>query len=89
METAHVARWCAEHDVPFASVRAVSDDVHTALSPRLVALLGGGRVSPGRLLANVARQPRLASELWRLARQTRLASARLAVALGELLAFCA
>jgi adenosylhomocysteine nucleosidase len=85
METARVARWCAERDIPFASVRAVSDDAHTALSPRLVSLLGGGRVVPGRLLANVARQPSLVGELWRLARQTRLASARLAVALAELL----
>jgi adenosylhomocysteine nucleosidase len=85
METACVARWCAEHDVPFASVRVVSDDVHTALSPRLVALLGGGRVSPGRVFANIVRRPRLVGELWRLARQTRLASARLAVALRELL----
>ena len=83
METARVARFCAEHDIPFASVRAVSDDVQTALSPRLVALLSGGRVSPLRLLGNVARQPRLVAELWRLARQTRLASAQLALALGE------
>jgi hypothetical protein len=85
METAHVARWCAARDIPFASVRAVSDDVHTELSPRLMALLSGGRVSPWRVLANVARQPRLVGELGRLARNTRRASARLALALGELL----
>jgi len=85
METARVARWCAEQDIPFASVRAVSDDLQTALSPQLVALLSGGRVSPLRLLASVARQPRLVGELWRLAQNTRLASARLALALGELL----
>jgi adenosylhomocysteine nucleosidase len=85
METAPVARWCAERDIPFASVRAVSDDVRTALTPRLVALLSGGRVSPLRLLASLARQPRLLGELWRLAQHTRLASARLAVAMDELL----
>jgi adenosylhomocysteine nucleosidase len=85
METAHLARWCAERDIPFASVRAVSDDVHTSLSPRLVALLSGGRVSPLRVLASVARQPTLIGELWRLAHHTRRASARLAVALRDLL----
>jgi hypothetical protein len=85
METARTARWCSERDIPFASVRAVSDDIQTALSPRLVALLSGGRVSPPRLLMSVARQPRLVSELWRLAWGTRLASERLAVALKELL----
>jgi nucleoside phosphorylase len=85
METARVARFCAEHDIPFASVRAVSDDARMALSPRLAALLSGGRVSPLRLAGGVARQPRLVAELWRLARHTRLASAQLALALGELL----
>jgi adenosylhomocysteine nucleosidase len=85
MEAAHVARWCAAHEIPFASVRAVSDDVHTSLSPRLVALLSGGRVSPLRVLASVARQPTLIGELGRLAHHTRRASARLAVALRDLL----
>ncbi len=85
METARVARWCAERGIPFASVRAVSDAVNTALSPRLAALLSGGRVSPWRVLAGVARQPGLVGELGRLARDTRLASERLAAALRQLL----
>src|SRR6187551_1606882 len=35
MESAEVAAVCAEHGVPFLAVRAVSDDVETALSPEL------------------------------------------------------
>jgi nucleoside phosphorylase len=85
METATVARLCTQHNVPFGCVRAVSDDVHTSLSPRLVSLLAGGRVSGWRLLAALALSPRLMGELCRLARQTRLAGARLAEVLEQLL----
>src|SRR5262249_51238756 len=46
METAAVARACAERGVPFGCVRAISDDADAALSPRLVSLLAGGRVAP-------------------------------------------
>ena len=85
METAVVAEWCARAGVPFGCVRAISDDVTTALSPKLVALLSGDRVSPLGVLTALAGEPRLAAELWRLARQTRLAAAQLGKALGELL----
>jgi adenosylhomocysteine nucleosidase len=85
METAAVARACFRAGVPFGCVRAISDDVDTPLSPRLAALLSGGRVSPLRLLGQVARAPGLVGELWRLARQTRLAAGQLGRALGELL----
>jgi adenosylhomocysteine nucleosidase len=85
METATVARLCREHEVPFGCLRAVSDDWDTPLSPRLVGLLKGGRVAPLRLAAALARRPALARELWRLARQTRTAARRLALALGEVL----
>jgi adenosylhomocysteine nucleosidase len=85
METAAVAEACAKAGVPFGGVRAISDDAGTPLSPRLVSLLAGGQVSPLRVLAALARSPRLAAELWRLARQTRLASRQLGTALGELL----
>jgi hypothetical protein len=71
--------------VPFGCVRAVSDDLHTALSPRLATLLSGGRVSPLRCLLALAGSPGLAAEMWRLAKQTRLAADNLAKALGELL----
>jgi adenosylhomocysteine nucleosidase len=85
METATVARACARAGVPFGSVRAISDDVDTPLSPRLATLLAGGRVSLPRLLIQLVRAPSLIGELWQLARHTRIAARQLATALGELL----
>ncbi len=85
MESATLARLCAAQAVPFGCVRAVSDAVTTALSPALVTLLAGGRVAPLRVLAALLARPRLAGELWRLARDTRRASRRLGQALVELL----
>jgi adenosylhomocysteine nucleosidase len=85
MESAAVARLCQKHDVPFGCVRAISDAVHTPLSPELGGLLAAGHVSPFRLLLLVARRPRLVGELWSLARSTRFAGEQLQRALGELL----
>ena len=85
METATVARACSRAGVPFGCVRAISDDVDTPLSPRLAALFAAGRVSPLRVLSQVVRAPGLMGELWRLARQTRIAARQLGKALGEAL----
>jgi adenosylhomocysteine nucleosidase len=85
MESATVARLCSQRRVPFACVRAISDDVNTPLSPRLTSLLRAGRVDPLRLAASVVVAPRLIGELWRLARQTTRAAEQLGKALGELL----
>jgi adenosylhomocysteine nucleosidase len=86
METATVARMCSQHGVPFACVRVISDEVHTALSPCLVSLLSGGRVAPLRVLAALVASPRLAGELWMLAKHTRRAAQQLGKALAQLLA---
>jgi nucleoside phosphorylase len=85
MEAAAVARWCLDNAVSFGAVRAVSDDLNTALSPRLVAPLAGSRVSALRLTAALLRSPPLVGELWRLARHTGRAARRLAAAIGDLL----
>jgi hypothetical protein len=85
METATVARLCSQRDVPFGCVRAISDRVDTALSPRLVSLFSKGRLSPLRVAGAVARSPGLVRELWDLAKKTRLAGRQLGVALGELM----
>jgi adenosylhomocysteine nucleosidase len=84
MEAAAIAEVCQEWQVPCAVVRAVSDTADTALSPRLVSLLSGSHVAPWRVLAAVARSPGLIPELWRLARDTRLAARSLATALHKL-----
>jgi adenosylhomocysteine nucleosidase len=85
MESAVLARRCQERGVPFGCVRAISDDVHTSLSPALAAVLSGSRVAPLRLLVALARSPGLIREARRLARDTRHAADRLSQALGELL----
>ncbi len=85
METAAVARLCHQHRVSFGCVRAISDDAHTPLSPRLASLVSGGHVAPLHVLTALLRSPRLGSELWRLAKQTRFAARQLARALRELL----
>jgi adenosylhomocysteine nucleosidase len=74
METAAIAQVCHRHQVPFGCLRAISDDWNRPLSPQLVDVLRGGRVSPLRLMSVVLRRPRLAGELWRLARHTRIAA---------------
>jgi adenosylhomocysteine nucleosidase len=84
MESAAAARFCQEQGLPFRGIRAISDDVSTTLSPRLLDLLGGARVSIPRLILGVLRQPGLIGELRRLARDTRIAAANLATALLEL-----
>lgn len=85
METSVVARLCTRHGVPFGCVRAISDRLDTSLSPQLVSLLAGGRVSPIRFLAVLVRFPRLAGEMRLLARNTRVSAQQLGCALGELL----
>jgi adenosylhomocysteine nucleosidase len=81
MESAAVAEVCAAKGVPFLAVRAVSDTVDTALSPELVRLLSGGRVSVWKALRTIMRRPRLLGEFRRLARDTKLAARNLAEAL--------
>jgi adenosylhomocysteine nucleosidase len=85
MESAALAEVCRGKGIPFACVRAVSDDVTTALSPRLLRLLQGGHVSPLRVCGQLLRAPRLLPELVRLGRNTRVAGARLAERLAEVL----
>jgi adenosylhomocysteine nucleosidase len=84
MESAAIAEACQARRVPCAVVRAISDAADTVLSPQLVALLSGGRVSLWRVLRAVMRSPSLTIELWRLARDTRIAARRLAAALRRI-----
>ena len=86
MESAAVAAVCRARGVPFLAVRAVSDALDTPLSPRLVKLLSGGRVSPLRAAWAVARQPAIVREFRRLARDTRFAAKALAEALMRVVA---
>jgi adenosylhomocysteine nucleosidase len=86
MESATVAQRCHQAGIPFGCIRAISDDLGTSLSPQLVEVLSGGRVSVPGLLRHLIASPRLVLECYRLAWQTRHAADRLASALGKLLA---
>jgi adenosylhomocysteine nucleosidase len=85
MEAAVVARRCSKQGIPFGCVRAVSDEMSTSLSPKLLPLVASGRVSPFKAAATLATSPGLAKEMWWLAKQTQHASEQLGKALGELL----
>jgi len=85
MESASFAARCSRANMPFACVRAISDEVATALSPNLLSMLQGGAASPTRVLGTLARRPGMLPELLRLARDTGRASEQLGLALGELL----
>jgi len=85
MESAIFAERCTQAGVPFACVRAISDNAATSLAPTLVTLLEGGDVSVWRSLQALARQPSLLPQFLRLARDTNRASEQLGMALGELL----
>jgi hypothetical protein len=85
MESAIVAARCAELNVPFGAVRTISDPIEMELSAELVSLFGDEVPSTARLTAALATKPTLAKEMWRLARNTRLASRRLESALRALL----
>ncbi|GIW81608.1 MAG: hypothetical protein KatS3mg105_3415 [Gemmatales bacterium] len=85
MESAAAADLCLRHRIPFGCVRVISDDIRTVLSPHLFRLFDKPRVTPFGLAAAACRSPRVVVELWRLAKQTRLAADRLARVLGDLL----
>jgi adenosylhomocysteine nucleosidase len=86
MESAAVARFCTEHEIPFGCLRAISDDVDSRLSPRLLSLLSGGRVSMFKVAKTFAASPCLARDVLRLARHTRKAAHQLGRGLQALLA---
>jgi adenosylhomocysteine nucleosidase len=86
MESSAVAEVCAAHGVPFRAVRAVSDTVDSALSPELVRLLTGGKVSVWRAGLALVRKPALLREFVRLGRDTKRAARNLADALCAIVA---
>jgi nucleoside phosphorylase len=83
MESTAVARLCGERGLPFACLRAISDDAASGLSPGLAQVLSGGRVSAWRLLAHLVRRPWGLGELIRLERDTRRAARALAAVLVD------
>jgi adenosylhomocysteine nucleosidase len=85
MESVMVASICSRREVSFGCIRVISDRVDTTISPQLLSVLSGAKVSWWRLAELLVRSPNKVGELWRLAKASRLASQQLAKALGELL----
>ena len=83
--TSRTSRHGVNDSVACDQTVAISDDVDTPLSPQLVSLLAGGRISLPRVLLALLRRPALLKEFRRLGRDTRVASTQLGKALGELL----
>jgi len=71
MESAAIARVCAEQGIPFAAVRAISDTADEAL-PEAVARFfrSDGRLQPITVVAEVLKEPSLLKQLRRLQSQT-------------------
>jgi adenosylhomocysteine nucleosidase len=84
MESAAVQAVCTELGTPFLAVRAVSDTSDTRLSPALLKVLTGGKVSWWKAFAAALRRPSLFAEYNRLAGDTKIAGEKLADALAAI-----
>lgn len=85
MESAAVARVCAEFDRSFLILRAIADPVDRAIpSLALKGLDARGRTRPGRILLGLLGQPFALPGLMRLARDNRAALSALAGATATL-----
>ncbi len=79
METASLASWAQEHDVPFVAIRSVSDGVDTVLPKAIqVATDDQGDIDTLKLFHHILRHPGQIPDLIQLARQFRCAHRRLA-----------
>jgi adenosylhomocysteine nucleosidase len=82
MESAAIARVCAEHSVPYAAIRAISDTADESLPPAVVRFFDmDGRLRYGAVVGAILREPSLIGKLRRLQQHTETAC----VALKEFL----
>ena len=84
MESAAVEAVCAEHNIPFLAVRAVSDTSDTRLSPAVERVLASGEPSVLAAMMAILRRPSVLGEFRRLARDTKRAAEALAAALAAI-----
>jgi adenosylhomocysteine nucleosidase len=86
MESCYVAQIATAEGIPFAGIRAVSDDAAEELGFDITEFTDNNlRLKPTRVLFTVLKRPHLIPQLWRLARNARLAGRSLAIALTALL----
>lgn len=78
MESAAIARVCAEHGVPFAAIRAISDTADESLPPVVTRFFDtNGQLRYVAVMAAILTEPSLIGKLRRLQRQTQTACAAL------------
>lgn len=79
MESAAIMRVCAEQNVPFAAIRAISDTAADTLPEAVTRFFDAdGRLRTGRVLAELAKDPSLFKSLKRLQSNTAKAGEALA-----------
>src|SRR5262249_22515357 len=82
METSAVAQVCQERQIPFLTLRAISDEAHADLPRELAALLtGSSSYRLGAALRAVWQRPSTVKDLWTLHEHAHDAADRLASAL--------
>ena len=75
MEAASIAALCAERNIPFAAIKAISDTASESLPIELEQIAPHGHVRIGKLLLTMGKRPRLIADLLRLQRTTAIAIA--------------
>ena len=82
MEAAAVARAAQKHSLPFIAVKAISDDVNFEF-PEMSRLIRAGQFDTARFVVHIAIRPWLWLRVFRLARNTKIASENLCAWLRE------
>ncbi|HEY4052178.1 MAG TPA: hypothetical protein VGL74_00450, partial [Terriglobales bacterium] len=82
MEGASVARAAETHGLPFVAIKSISDDVDFEL-PEMMPFFRDGQFQTVRFVLHVAFRPWLWLRVFRLARNTKLASENLCAWLRE------
>ena len=86
MESAAVARVAAEHGIPFAGIRAISDPWDEELEFSVDDFCDDARqIRPFKVLATILRRPRIIPQLIRLGWNSRAAARGLGMAMERLL----
>jgi nucleoside phosphorylase len=86
MESAIVQQWAQRQGILFISIRAISDSAAQEVNPQVLGLVNmWGRPKPGAVAALLLRKPSAARDLFRLARDSKLAANRLGTAVRQLI----
>jgi len=82
MEAASVARAAQKYSLPFIAVKAISDDVNFEI-PEMSRFIRSGHFDTSRFVLHMSIRPWLWLRVFRLARNTKLASENLCAWLRE------